>query len=151
MRKAEQIVSIMWIGLGLLASIASIRLGVGNFSDPGPGFLPLGTGFTISVLAAIHLFLESRRSPQQEEETESLWENVHWKKMGYVLAALLIYALLLEKLGYLVDTFLLMVFLFSILERKKWWVVLLGSFLVIGITYLVFDRWLMVQFPKGIY
>jgi hypothetical protein len=42
-----------------------------------------------------------------------------------------------------------MLVLFSVYERRKWWVVGTSTLLVIGITYLVFHHWLKVQFPVG--
>ena len=149
MKNAERIIDFLWIGLAFGVCFTSVRLGVGSPSDPGPGFLPMGTGAMMGILAAAHL-LTSLRKPDSQGP-EPLWANVRWGKVACVIAALLIYALLLEKVGYLIDTFLLMIFLFSILERKRWWVVLSGSLVVIGITHLVFNKWLMVQFPTGLF
>jgi Na+/pantothenate symporter len=56
---------------------------------------------------------------------------------------------LLEKLGYLITTFLAMLLLFGIYERKRWWVALVGSIIVTVITYVVFHVLLNVQLPEG--
>lgn len=148
MRKAEQVICFLWIVLALGVCLVSLGLKLGSFSDPGPGFLPFGTGALLGILAIGHL-AHVTLLPQKKEDLEFPWVNVHWENVAYVVIALLSYTFLLPILGYLIDTLLLMLFLFALLERKKWWASLIGSLLVIGITYLVFEVWLMVQFPKG--
>jgi len=148
MRKAEQIISILWIGLAISVCVGSLRLELGTFHDPGPGFLPFGAGALLGLLAIAHLINVSFRFSEGEEKGLP-WIDVHWQKGIYVIIALLAYAYLLPKVGYLIDTFFLMLFLFGVMGRKRWWAVFIGTLFVIGITYLIFAVWLMVQFPKG--
>jgi hypothetical protein len=148
MRRAEQIVSLFWVAFAIWVCIGSLGLKLGTFSDPGPGFLPFGAGTLLGIFAIAHLCNLTFRHPEKED-TELPWRNINWRKGVYTIIALFTYAFLLPTMGYLIDTFLLMFFFFSILGRKKWWAVLIGSLIVIGITYFVFEIWLMVQFPKG--
>ncbi len=150
MRRTEQILSLFWIAFALWVCTGSSSLELGDFSNPGPGFLPFGTGALLGVIAIVHLAVVSVRAPR-EETGESPWKGLNWKKGLYVILALFSYVLTLPRLGYLTATFLLMIFLFSILERRKWWTVLFGSLFVIAVTYFVFEVWLMVQFPRGIF
>jgi putative tricarboxylic transport membrane protein len=148
MQRAEQFICFIWIGLAIWVCGGSLRLETGTFSDPGSGFLPFGTGALLGILAIAHFLNITFRYP--EKRAAGLpWKDVHWENGVYVIIALLAYVFLLPRLGYLLDTFLLMFFLFRVLERKKWWTVLIGTTLVIGATYLIFGVWLMVQFPKG--
>lgn len=147
-RRAEQIICLLWIALAIWVCVGSWWIKLGTLSEPAPGFLPFGTGALLGILAISHLIQVTRQHPKKME-VELPWVNVNWEKGVYVVFALFAYTLLLQKLGYLIDTFLLMIFLFRVLERKKWWVVLLGSLLIIGVSYLVFKVWLMVQFPRG--
>ena len=148
MKRAEQLISFIWILFAIWVCAGSLRLEMGSFSDPGPAFLPFGTGALLGILAIAHFLNSTFRYPRKEAAVLT-WSNVHWEKGVYAILALLAYSLLLSSLGYLLDTFWLMFFLFRVLERKKWWVVLMMTTLVIGITYVVFGIWLMVQFPKG--
>ena len=150
MKRAEQLISFIWILLAIWVCAGSLRLEMGSFSDPGSGFLPFGTGALLGILAIAH-FLNITFRYSGKEEAVLTWSNVHWEKGVYVILALLAYSFLLSSLGYLLDTFLLMFFLFRVLERKKWWAVLIMTTLVIGITYLVFGIWLLVQFPRGFF
>ena len=148
MHRAEQIACVLWLVLAVFLCLGSYRLNVGTPSEPGSGFLPFGTGLLLGVLALVHLAqINFRKAPKEE----ALLGEVRWKRGACVAASLLLYALLLPRLGYLLTTFLFMAVLFSIYERRKWWVVGGASLLVIALTYLVFHHWLKVQFPVGIF
>jgi hypothetical protein len=148
MKRSEQVISLFWMTLAGWVCFGAVRLKVGSFSDPGSGFLPFWVGALLGVLALAHFFNITLAKPQMKGY-ESPWANVKWRNGVYVIIALLLYTFLLPRLGYILDTFLLMLFLFSLLGRQKWWIVILGTLLIIGITYLVFKIWLLVQFPAG--
>ena len=148
MRRAEQITCLFWLALAGALCAGSIQLKVGTPSEPGSGFLPFGTGFLLGILALVHLVQITFR--KDEKEGRILGE-VRWKRGACVVAALLIYALLLPPLGYIITTFLFMAVLFSVYERRKWWMVGGASLLVTAATYLVFHHWLQVQFPAGFF
>jgi hypothetical protein len=67
-----------------------------------------------------------------------------------VAAAVLAYAVLMPRLGYLAATFLLMAVLFSLDGRRRWWAVAGWSLVVVLATYLVFHGCLKVQLPSGL-
>lgn len=59
------------------------------------------------------------------------------------------YAFLLEKAGFVVSTFLLLFVLFKAVEHQGWRLAVGGSLAVAIASYAIFDRWLMLQLPKG--
>jgi len=67
-----------------------------------------------------------------------------------VLAALYVYSLLLNILGFIVATFSLVAFLFHVGEPRRWYVTIGMSALVSLFVYVVFSRLLQVYFPQGI-
>jgi len=150
MRRAEQIACLFWILLSLSVCTGAIGLKLGTPSDPGPGFLPFGTGALLGILALVHL-LKVSVAASRGGGGGFLWQGVNWQRTLAVVLAVLVYALLLPHLGYLIATFILMVVLFSLYDRKKWGIVVPASLFVIGITYLVFHVWLKVQFPPGFF
>jgi hypothetical protein len=150
MRRAEQIACLFWIIVSLFVCTGAIGLKLGTPSDPGPGFLPFGTGALLGILALGHL-LKVSRAPSGGESKEFLWQELNWQRCLSVVLAVFVYALLLPHLGYLVATFILMFVLFSLYDRRRWAVMAPASLLVIGITYLVFHVWLKVQFPSGFF
>jgi len=150
MRKAEQVICFLWLALAFWVCVVSWGLKLGSLHDPGPGFLPFGAGVLLGLLATGHLAHVTFR-PLKEEDLEFPWGDVRWQNAVCVVISLLVYTVLLTILGYILDTLFLMLFLFSFLQRKSWWIALIGSLLVVGSTYLLFEVWLMVQFPKGFF
>jgi len=150
MRRAEQIACFFWISVSLFICAGAVGLRLGTPSDPGPGFLPFGTGALLGLLS-LALLLKVSFTPFGKETAENLWKGLKWQRSISVALAILFYALLLPHLGYLVATFLLMAILFSLYDRRRWGVVVLSSILVIAVTYLVFHVWLKVQFPVGFF
>jgi putative tricarboxylic transport membrane protein len=148
MNRTEQILPLVWIAVAIWVCIGSVNLQLGSFSEPGPGFLPFGAGLFLGIMAIIRLIQGALG--QFEEEGDSPWTKVNWKKVVLILISLFIYTFLLPWLGYLIATFLLMLFFFTFLKKMRWWVVLGYSLSVILISYLVFGVWLLVQFPRGI-
>jgi len=82
---------------------------------------------------------------------ESWYVKAKWKKLVLILVILLGYAFILEKLGYILSTFLLLSFLFRFVEAQRWLVTIAGSLMVSLVSYGVFDKWLKMQLPKGIW
>jgi putative tricarboxylic transport membrane protein len=78
-------------------------------------------------------------------------EKVRWKSIILVLASLFIYAVVLEKLGFLVSTLLFIGALLIIIERKKWLIVAIIAILSTLAFYIVFQVWLQSNLPKGLF
>jgi len=76
-------------------------------------------------------------------------DQVNFKKIALVATSLFAYALLLEPLGYLITTWLLLFLLFSSMGSKKWGSALMASILTTLVTYFGFT-FLGVLFPAGI-
>jgi putative tricarboxylic transport membrane protein len=150
MRK-EQGSSLVWLGIAVLICIGSLRLSLGSFKNPGPGFFPFIAGLVLGILAAT-VFFHARRAAAAGKETEQpLWTNLSGvKKVVLTTIALLVYAISMEYLGFLISTFIFFVFLLRTIEPQRWGLVILESLLASGISYLVFEIWLQAQLPKGI-
>lgn len=132
-----------FLGLALLAVVESLRLGVGTMKEPGAGFLPLAMGLT---LAGFSLVLVIRGwKPKQEVRPVK-----HSPTTIIALVALFVYSLILDSIGFMVATFLLVAVLFHLAERRRWWVLLGMSALVTVVAYLLFGVVLKVYFPEGI-
>jgi putative tricarboxylic transport membrane protein len=150
MRLAEQIACFFWVALAMAVCWGSFNLKLGTPSDPGSGFLPFGTGLILGIMALGHWITVTFRQRPKEDAAGFIGE-VNWKRSLWVVGSLLAYVLLLPYLGYLLTTFLLMLILFSVYERKKWWILLIMTLLVSGVSYGVFHNWLKVQFPLGLW
>jgi putative tricarboxylic transport membrane protein len=124
------------------------KLGVGNLSTPGPGFMFFSGALLLGVLA-LHLFLKSLRT-----HTGGGGEKVRtraWRILP-IFAALLFYVLLFKPLGYLLATFFFLTFLFAARQpgRQRWFLVVGGSVFTSVVTYVVFAKLFALSLPKGI-
>jgi putative tricarboxylic transport membrane protein len=72
-------------------------------------------------------------------------------KIALVLLSLVLYAFFLERLGFVVTTFVLVSFLLGLVEGKYW----VRSFGIAGLaalgTFAIFELWLKIRLPKGIF
>jgi hypothetical protein len=142
-------VSLFMVIFSVLLGVGSYQLGLGGFRSPGPGFVFFGTACLLGVLS-LHLFLKFWR--QASEVRGSIWRGTGWRAAWGIVISLVGYVFLLNRLGYLIDTFLLLVFLFRVIGDvpKKWGTVLGSAVFTSFLTYLVFSRWFGLQFPKGL-
>jgi hypothetical protein len=149
MKTLDQTSSLFWLLVSVSVFIGSLRLGIGSLHNPGMGFLTFGASGILGILSLI-LFLQASLQ-KKEVKAAPFFAGPLWKRIFLVLIALILYSRLMSVLGYLISTFLLMTFLFLILERKKMVFVLVSSILATVVTYLVFSKWLNCQFPDGLF
>jgi len=147
MKNYDRISSLVWLIFALYISIESLQLPLGSWRDPGPGFLPLGSGIVLGILSCT-CYLRAQRRDSKENQ-KHWYSGGRWKNLILVLAVLLAYTAFLEVLGFLLATFLLLLFLFRGIEPQRWVVSIGGSALTSFITYALFELWLKTQLPKG--
>ncbi len=130
--------------LSLYVFFESWRLGLGTYFRPGPGFFPFYSSLLLGVLALI-LALRAFRGELEGGEAWGQWMNIL-----LVSLAMLGFALLLNRLGFLVTAVLFIWFLLRGVERRGWIV----SFGIAAVTALaahaIFDLWLRAQLPAGL-
>ena len=100
------------------------------------------------ALLSLTVLAESLREVGKEGDEFS---GTHWPKLFLVLAALILYGLFLEKLGFVLTTFLLFSFLLWISEETKWPMILTVAGAAALGSYALFELWLQVRLPKGIF
>ena len=130
-----------FFGLSLLMLWESLRLGIGTATEPGPGFLPCCAGAILAVLSLSFTcagwgFRKSRQP--------------HSNRVIVALMAVFIYSLVLNYLGFIIATFLLVAVLFHLGESRRWWVLIAMSASVTFLGYLFFGKVLHVFFPEGL-
>ena len=148
MKNNDQRSSLFWLIAGLAIIFFSGKYGLGSLSSPGPGFLPFISGLAITGLALV-VFLQ-QFSKKNRERIGDLWKQCHWPSMLMVMGALILYTLLFQFLGFVLDTFWLMVFLLRIMEPMSWKKVLAGATGASVGAYIIFQVWLEAQLPIGI-
>jgi hypothetical protein len=141
--------SLFWLFFSVFVFIESLRLGIGTLRNPGMGFLAFGASGLLGILSLILLLQAICK--KAEIRIQPIFAGILWKRVLFILVALLIYSQVLPLGGYLITTFFLMGSLFWIVEQQKIGWSLILSFLTTLITYLVFSKWLNCQFPDGLF
>jgi putative tricarboxylic transport membrane protein len=146
-RKYDLTIRFFWLALGLFVVIYSYTLGLGKLIDPGPGLLPFLLGMIFLILSSVRLVTVMRL--REAEETGEEKKKVEYWRITLVVVALLIWAFVLESLGFLIATFILMTLLYRAAGFTKWYVAVFWGVITVLATYFVFT-YLGVRFPPGI-
>lgn len=137
--------SILWVLLGVYVALHGYHLGLGRLRHPGPGFIFFTAASLLILLGLIDLAGHFKAGKAKKETGAP----VRWRKVLFVIVALGAYAFLLNSLGFLLATFLLMIFLFKAVEPMKWWLALAGSACTTLAAMGIFKLLLDVPFPRG--
>jgi putative tricarboxylic transport membrane protein len=135
-----------WLALSVFLAWQGRDLGAGSIREPGAGFLLfwLGlvmTGFSLSIV------VNAVRSGGPS--VPSLWAGARWGKVVAVVACLVAYAALFERLGYILATLPLMLLLLRIVDPVRWRVALPLALLSTLGAWWVIKRVLGIQLPSG--
>ena len=147
MKKKDLHSSAICAVFGLYIAFEGYRLKLGTFQAPESGFLILVAGIVLACLSTA-LLIQTLFS--KEEDKEVLWKGLQWSKGVRLLVASFVYALVLTWMGFLLSTFLLLLYLFKGLEPQRWLVAIELSVITIASSYLIFVLLLGCQFPEGI-
>lgn len=147
MKTWDRLSSAVFLLAALGWSYESSKLPLGQFSLPGPGFQPLWAAAVLGLLSLV-LFIEaSLRRPEGGEALSAGWSGSG--KVLAMMAALVGYALVLNTVGYLLATGLLLA-VFLLLERQRWPIVLGVALVSAVVSYWLFAVWLQVPLPRGL-
>jgi hypothetical protein len=149
MKKRDRYTSLFWAGVGLYVAYEGHRLKLGTLGSPHCGFFIFWTGLFLAGLSLV-LFSQTLLGPKEAKERQPLWEGSRWSKGAKMMGALLLYALLFKWLGFILSTFLLLLFLGKGLEPQKWRVAFILAAATTATCYLVFGVFLELQFPPGL-
>jgi len=144
---ADSASALFWIVVGILACYGATGLGLGSVTEPGAGFIFFWSGLILVILSFMVLVQSVRSTEDTVEETP----EINWPKIALVLLSLLLYGFFLERLGFVFSTFLLMSFLLGWIEGTNWARSLTAASAAALACYAIFELWLKIRLPKGIF
>ncbi len=137
--KGELLLALVFVALGGLWIAKAARMSLWDGFAPDSGFLPLVYGLLLAGLAvAVVIQLALAGMPAAEDDV---------RKPLLVLAALIAAVSALPFAGFLVSVFLLLAFLYAVVERLPVVTSLVVSGATTGALYLIFRTWLGVPLP----
>jgi putative tricarboxylic transport membrane protein len=144
---SERIAGLLMALLSGYILVASGRYPLGTVDNPGPGFLPVLCGAVLGLLSVIYLV----QLWLKKEPAKTSWPGREGLvRVGTIFLALLLFTVFLPVTGYLVNTFALFVILLRPVGKQRWPLTLTVSTAAVVVSWLLFDRWLMVPLPRGI-
>ena len=144
MKKSDIGSSVFFMAMGGFLAWQSVGLSIGTIHVPGPGFFPFCLSLILIGIALIIFFQALTKEDQPAEK------GLKRHRVVIALAAIIVYALIMEPVGYLISTFLLILLLLRIMVKKAWWFVPGVAFVITVVSYLLFRVWLQVLLPDGI-
>ena len=140
--KGELLLALVFAATGVLWILVSLGLPLWQGFAPDSGFLPLIYGILLAglslVILADLLFAGGASAPDEQ-----------LRKPLLLLLALTVTVAGLEVAGFSASIFLLLMFLYGVLERLPILTSGVVSAAITGALYLVFKTWLSVPLPTG--
>lgn len=150
MKKADLITGIVLLILSGYVITEALQMPPSATFGPGSGFLPFWLGV---ILAALSLYLIVKTSLRRKDESDV---PPFPGKQGIltvvkVLAGLALFTILMETLGFIVNTFLFVAYLMGVVQREGRRSVLLTAVLTTAGLYIVFQVLLGIALPRNMF
>ena len=133
----------------IFIAIESCRLGLGEWNNPGAGYFAFGGALILGIMS-LSVLLKGFRNRSEKEISLPDSEPLNWRNVFFVLAGMIIYSFIFDKIGFILSTFLLIVFFLRVIAPQRWAVTILIAFFCALGSYLLFDVLLSAELPKGI-
>lgn len=150
MKRYDRICSIFCLVFAAIVMWQSTVIPMGRVSKPGPGFLPFWVAVILALLSFL-LWMETSLRKVPSDRVKFLAGEGRWPSVMMTVGTLLIYAFVIETLGFIISTLILLFFLFRFVGNQKWWLVFTETALVTLMTHLIFKVGLKVQLPAGLF
>lgn len=152
MANRDLLSSLVCMGLGTIFCIGAIRYGLGSSGFPGPGFLPAIESIILIYLSFKLLISSLKKVKSLNIKVENFFPEKHSMKRTLLsLFAISAYGIILEYLGFMLTTFLFMIFALRYVEelqsRKT---IFIAAFLSTSLFYILFVLLLKSYLPEGL-
>jgi putative tricarboxylic transport membrane protein len=147
MRKYDVLSGLFLLAMSLAVCGGSLRLSVGTFTAPGSGFFPLLTGLVLGIFSIL-IIAQARETSKGPVR---FWAPAANRKGIYLsFLFILVYALLLERLGFVVSTTLFFILFSRYVSGHRWTTAVFFALVTSLATYFVFNLLLHAPLPQGI-
>ena len=150
MRKADLFTGVVLLVLaGYVIYEAWLMPPSGTFG-PGSGFFPFWLGIILAVLSLI-LMIGAALRPKDQNDRSPFPAGQALFAVSKVLGGLVIFTVLMETLGFIINTFVFVTYLMKVVQRERWWVVLLIAVTTTACLYVVFQVLLGISLPRNMF
>ncbi|WP_157812097.1 tripartite tricarboxylate transporter TctB family protein [Alteribacter populi] len=143
---------------GILSTLAGIVIywtangfGLGNSSDSlGPSFYPKLLAISFVILGLILVWMSFRNKEVEQEKDQEEKKSFFHKgnlRVLMVIGTGIFYIIMMDLLGFIITTILLVILLMTITGERLWWKMGVTSVIVAFSLYLIFRNLLNVLLP----
>jgi putative tricarboxylic transport membrane protein len=150
MKRSSITAAVILLALASFILFEVRKLPLGSLRVPQTAFFPSALALLLLLFSLAALALAFRPTESESGPAAHKIDAEGWSRIGATLAALVGFALVLEWIGYLPSTFILMILLLRAIEAQKWHVVLGVALLTSLLSYYLFARLLGVPLPAGV-
>jgi len=137
---------VLLASIGVFAIHGSIGLGLWRGDIPGPGLYPLICSAILTGLCLLAVLVEIVRHRPPEIQGEPML----WLRLGLYVVSLLVFAVLIEPLGFMPTSVLALMLAMRAGEGRPWSQSLVISLAGSVAIWFLFDRLLGVPLPAGV-
>lgn len=133
---------IMYMVIGLFFTLVATQYPMGTAAKMGPGYFPFFLGILMTLLGLLVLI----KSLGAKAAIETI-PKFNWKIIAQITGSVVLYGLLLPRMGFLVAVVVLVLVSASASKEFTWKGSLLNAGFLVIFTYSVFVVGLKLQFP----
>jgi hypothetical protein len=148
MERRHFISGLFWLAFSIFVGFHAVELGLGTIIKPGPGFIFFWSSVGLGALSVV-MVIKSLFRKGKATRLRDAWKELQWGYAVLAMGMLVAYVLILDYLGFLLSTFLLMSGLFAI-GRVRFWLAIVSGLATTGASLVLFRYLLEVQLPRGI-
>jgi putative tricarboxylic transport membrane protein len=158
--RKEIVGSFVFILFGVGFLLYGLKYPLDQWANPGPGVFPLIVGVTLVILAAwqlLHSLWKPNPSAGRDKGGEAvtsareyLQRNKGETRAVLMIAAFVLYLLMVQWVGFFVSNFLFVVIASRLMKEKDWRGPIALSVGINLFCYVMFEMWLKLSFPRGI-
>ena len=148
MRRIAFCCNFFWLLLSLFTCVEAYRFRLYTTNKPGPGLFPFCAGFFMLILSLVALFQLMGKNRVAEKTIPQ--EPIRWWNIVIITGTIIAYAFSLEKIGFLINSFIFICLLLKVVEPQPWKTAILGGLITAIAANVVFNVILRAQIPTGI-
>lgn len=146
LRRAEFWGGLFWLAVGAFVAWQGWLLELGTLREPGSGFVFFWLGLII-VAFSTSIAIGGLRG--EGPLLDDLWRGARWRNVLLVVLALIAFGFLFERLGFVLCSLALLLFLMTVVDPVRPTISIPVSLIAaVGVWY-VLEKMLLVQLPKG--
>ena len=134
---------LMFVAIGLGFAWGALNYRFGTSAQPGPGYFPFGLGILLALLGAFTLFESLTIDTDDGEPVHA----VAWKPMVVIIGAIVLFGLLLPRLGLIIALPVLVVSSALAGDEFHWGEAMLNALILTVASWAIFSWGLSLPLP----